>query len=345
MFCNHCEQTAKGSGCSVKGVCGKTADLADLQDLLMYALRGLSHFANEGRNVGIEEPEVNRFTCKAIFSTLTNVNFKEERFRELIHQCVEQRERFKEKVTLARGRTIFDDPATTFIPADSIPNLIKQGQEVGQVWNSQLGQDTQSVQQILVFGVRGLAAYTDHATILGQEDQRIYAFIHKVLASLVRTDLILDDWIAMALQCGQMNFLALELLDKANTTTYGHPVPTKVPLGHKKGKCVLISGHDLKDMAALLEQTDDKGIDIYTHGEMLPTHGYPELKKHRQLYGHFGTAWQNQRQEFEKFPGAILMTTNCLQEPKEIYRNNIFTTGMVDGPGFGMSITVSLGQS
>ncbi len=333
MFCNHCEQTAKGISCSVKGVCGKTADLADLQDLLMHAVRGLSHFANEGRNVGIEDQEANRFTCKAIFSTLTNVNFDEERFRELIHQCVEWRERLKVKVAKAGGKSSFDDPATTFKPADSIPDLIEQGQEVGQVWNPHLGQDAQSVQQILVFGIRGLAAYTDHAAILGQEEQKIYAFIHKALASLVRTDLTLDEWVAMTLQCGEMNFLALELLDKANTTAYGHPVPTKVPLGHKKGKCILISGHDLKDMANLLEQTDGKGIDIYTHGEMLPAHGYPELKKHRQLYGHFGTAWQNQRQEFEKFPGAILMTTNCLQEPKEVYKNNIFTTGMTGWTG------------
>jgi hydroxylamine reductase len=333
MFCNHCEQTAKGLNCSVKGVCGKTADLADLQDLLMHALRGLAHFASEGRKVGIEDPEVNRFTCKAIFSTLTNVNFDAGRFQELIRQCVEWRERLQAKVAKTGGRSSFDDPATTFKPANSLPELIKQGQAVGQVWNPHLSQDTQSVQQILVFGVRGLAAYTDHAAILGQEDQRIYAFIHQALASLVRTDLTLDGWVAMALQCGEMNFLALELLDKANTSAYGHPVPTKVPLGHQKGKCILISGHDLKDLANLLEQTEGKGITIYTHGEMLPAHGYPELKKHPQLYGHFGTAWQNQRQEFAKFPGAILMTTNCLQEPKETYRNNIFTTGMTGWSG------------
>jgi hydroxylamine reductase len=333
MFCNHCEQTAKGLNCSVKGVCGKTADLADLQDLLMHALRGLAHFASEGRKLGIEDPEVNRFTCKAIFSTLTNVNFDAERFQELIRQCVEWRERLQAKVVKAGGRSSFDDPAATFKPADSLPELIKQGQTVGQVWNPHLNQDAQSVQQILVFGVRGLAAYTDHAAILGQEDQRIYAFIHQALASLVRTDLTLDDWVAMALQCGEMNFLALELLDKANTSAYGHPVPTKVPLGHQKGKCILISGHDLKDLANLLEQTEGKDIMVYTHGEMLPAHGYPELKKHPQLYGHFGTAWQNQRQEFAKFPGAILMTTNCLQEPKETYRNNIFTTGMTGWSG------------
>jgi hydroxylamine reductase len=299
----------------------------------MHALRGLSHFVHEGREKGIKDPELDRFTCKAIFSTLTNVNFDETRFRELIFQTVQWRDHIKSKVAQAGGKTNFEDPAAAFQPADTIPDLIKQGQQVGQVWNSRLGSDTESVQQILVFGVRGLAAYTDHAAILGQEDDQIYAFIHQVLASLVRTDLTLDDWVALALDCGKMNYRALELLDQAHTSAYGHPVPTRVPLGHKPGKCILISGHDLQDLANLLGQTDGKGINIYTHGEMLPAHGYPELKKHSQLYGHFGTAWQNQRQEFEQFPGPVLMTTNCLQEPKDVYRNHIFTTGMVGWPG------------
>ena len=329
MFCNQCEQTAKGEACTAKGVCGKTADLADLQDLLMHAVRGLCHFATEGRRVGVNESEVNRFICKAIFSTLTNVNFDESRFQELINQTVDYQEKLKEKVAKAGGKINFDDPATTLKPANTIPDLIKQGQEAGQVWNPKLDKDTQSVQQILVFGIKGTAAYADHAAILGQEDDRVYAFIQEALASLLKMDLTLNDWVAMSLKCGEINFIALELLDRANTSTYGHPVPTKVPLGHRKGKCILVSGHDLKDIANLLNQTKGKEIDIYTHGEMLPAHGYPELKKHPHLYGHFGTAWQNQRQEFEKFPGAILMTTNCLQEPKEVYRENIFTTGMV----------------
>lgn len=333
MFCNHCEQTAKGHSCTTKGVCGKTADLADLQDLLMHAVRGLSHLAHEGRRVGVVDPEINRFTCKAVFSTLTNVNFDEDRFQELIGQCVAHRDAFKERVGKAGGATDFDDPAVTFRPASTVPELIKQGQDVGQVWNPELDEDTQSVQQILVFGVRGVAAYADHAAILGQEDDRVYAFIQEALASLLRTDLTLDDWVAMTLRCGEINYLALELLDRANTSSYGHPAPTKVPLGHRKGHCILVSGHDLKDMANLLQQTEGKGIDIYTHGEMLPAHGYPELNKHKHLYGHFGTAWQNQRQEFERFPGAILMTTNCIQEPKDLYKENIFTTGLVGWPG------------
>jgi hydroxylamine reductase len=333
LFCNHCEQTAKGVACSVKGVCGKTAELADLQDLLMHMVRGLSHFAHEGRKVGVVDAQIDRFTCKAIFSTLTNVNFDEKRFQELINQCVDHREQLRERVSQAGGRVNFDDPATTFKPANDIGELIKQGQGVGQVWNSKLDEDSQSAQQILVFGVRGVAAYADHAAILGQEDERVYAFIYQALSQLIRMDLSLNDWVAMALMCGEVNFLALELLDRANTSAYGHPIPTSVPLGHRPGKCILVSGHDLKDMANLLEQTEGRGIDVYTHGEMLPAHGYPELKKHRHLYGHFGTAWQNQRQEFEEFPGTILMTTNCIQEPRDTYRDNIFTTGMVGWTG------------
>jgi hydroxylamine reductase len=299
----------------------------------MHAVRGLSHFATEGRKVGVNDPEINRFTVKAIFSTLTNVNFDETRFRELIDQTVAYRDRLRDKVAKAGGKTTFDDPAATFRQAGSIPELIRQGQEVGQVWNSKLDQDSQSVQQILTYGIRGTAAYADHAAIHGQEDDRVYAFIHDALAALPRTDLTLNDWVGMALRCGEINFIALELLDRANTSAYGHPVPTRVPLGHRKNKCILVSGHDLQDMANLLEQTEGKGIDIYTHGEMLPAHGYPGLKKHAHLYGHFGTAWQNQQKEFQNFPGAILMTTNCIQEPKEVYRDNIFTTGMVGWTG------------
>lgn len=333
MFCNQCEQTAKGVACTVKGVCGKTSDIADLQDLLMHEVRGLAHFANEGRKVGVIDHEVDRFVLKAIFATLTNVNFDEARFQTLINDCLKKREHLKDLVQKAGGKFQFDDPAASFRPAGTIADLIKQGHSVGQVWNSKLDEDRQSAQQILVFGLRGTAAYADHAAILGQEDERVYAFLYMALAALVKTDLSLADWVAMALKCGEINFIALELLDKANTGAYGHPVPTKVPLGHRKGKCILVSGHDLQDMANLLEQTEGKEINVYTHGEMLPAHGYPELKKHKALYGHFGTAWQNQRHEFQKFPGAILMTTNCIQEPMDTYKENIFTTGMVGWPG------------
>jgi hydroxylamine reductase len=165
--------------------------------------------------------------------------------------------------------------------------------------------------------LRGLAAYTDHAAILGEQDDAVFAYIHETMAALTRKDLGLDDLVATALKCGEVNLKAMELLDSGNTGTYGHPTPTEVPLGHRPGKAILVSGHDLKDLAALLEQTEGKGIDVYTHGEMLPTHAYPELKKHEHFHGHYGTAWQNQRKEFEAFPGAILMTTNCLMPPRD----------------------------
>jgi hydroxylamine reductase len=185
----------------------------------------------------------------------------------------------------------------------------------------------------VLFGIKGVSAYADHAQILGQQDDRVYAFVHEGLAAIQRDDLGLNEWVNMALRCGEAALKAMELLDAGNTGVYGHPVPTRVPLGHKKGKAILVSGHDLKDLEELLKQTEGQGIYIYTHGEMLPTHGYPALKQYKHFYGHYGTAWQNQIREFPDFPGAILMTTNCIQRPKNEYKDNIFTSGMVGWPG------------
>jgi len=333
MFCNQCEQTAKGAGCTVTGVCGKKPETAALQDLLLHAVKGLSLYAGEGRRVGVVDPEVNAFTVEALFSTLTNVDFDPDRFRALVNRCVELRERLKEKVAAAGGKGDFSDPSAGFRPGPALDDLIKQGGDVGLVTDHDAGPDIRSLQQITVYGIKGIAAYTDHARILGREDDRVYAFIHEAMSALVDRSLTLDDWVGLALKAGETNLRAMELLDAANTGTYGHPVPTRVPLGHRKGKCILISGHDLKDLADLLKQTEGRGIDVYTHGEMLPTHGYPELKKYGHFYGHFGTAWQNQKKEFPRFPGAILMTTNCIQEPQASYRDNIFTTGLVGWPG------------
>ncbi|HAP93279.1 MAG TPA: hydroxylamine reductase [Desulfotomaculum sp.] len=332
MFCNQCEQTAKGTGCTITGVCGKKPEVAALQDLLLHAVKGMSIYATEGRKVGIIDPEVNTFTCKALFSTLTNVNFNPTRFQKLIGHCVELTDRLKEKVAKAGGRINFDEPAAGFKPAADMAGLIKQGEDVGMVNDHDAPLNIQSLQQILVFGMKGISAYADHACILGREDDQIYAFIHEGLAALTNKELNLNDWIALVFKCGKINLRTMELLDLANTGTYGHPVPTEVPLGHKQGKCILVSGHDLKDIEELLKQTEGKGIYIYTHGEMLPAHGYPELKKYKHLFGHYGTAWQNQRREFAEFPGAVLITTNCIQDPKA-YTENIFTTGMVGWPG------------
>ena len=333
MFCNQCEQTAKGFACTVAGVCGKTPDVAALQDLLLHAVKGLSLFAAEGRKHGVTDPKINRFTVRAIFPTLTNVDFDPGRFDELIRRCVDLRNQLKEKVQGAGGKVDFADPAATFSPAADLAGMIKQGEDMGLIIDREAPEDIHSLQTILVFGIKGVAAYADHARVLGQEDDQVYAFIHEGLASLTNKGLQMDDWLKLVLRCGEINLRTLELLDKANTDTFGHPTPTEVPLGHKKGKCILVSGHDLKDLSDLLEQTEGKDLNIYTHGEMLPAHGYPGLKKHKHLYGHFGTAWQNQKKEFPAFPGAILMTTNCLQEPQEVYKNNIFSTGLVGWPG------------
>jgi hydroxylamine reductase len=193
--------------------------------------------------------------------------------------------------------------------------------------------DIQSLKQTVIYGIKGVAAYADHAALLGQYDGSVAAYIYEGLASALRTDLDLGAWVALAMKCGTANLKAMELLDAANTGTYGHPTPTAVPIGHRKGKCILVSGHDLKDLETLLKQTEGKGIDIYTHGEMLPTHGYPKLKAYKHFFGHYGTAWQNQIKEFAEFPGAVLMTTNCIQKPAMSYLPNIFTTGLVGWPG------------
>ncbi len=333
MFCYQCEQAAKGQGCTTLGVCGKKGDVSDLQDLLIYALQGLSLYAVEGRKVGVVDPDVNRFTNEAAFSTLTNVDFDPDRFVALINQAVELRERLKAKVKAAGGKTDFTEAAATFTPAGSKEGLVKQAEVADINKYPAANKDILSLKHTLLFGLKGVAAYADHARILGQEDDEVYAYMHKALAALLDPASGLEDMMNLVLECGKVNLRTMELLDAGNTGTYGHPVPTQVPLGAKKGKAILISGHDLKDLELLLKQTEGKGINIYTHGEMLPTHGYPELKKYSHFYGHYGTAWQNQVKEFAEFPGAILMTTNCLQKPKDSYASNIFTTGLVGWPG------------
>ena len=333
MFCHQCEQTAHGTGCTVRGVCGKKPEVAALQDLLVHAVKGLALVAMEGRRVGVIDREIDRFSAEALFSTLTNVNFDPQRFVEFIGQAVSYTSELKEKVKAAGGNVKFDNPAASFTPAAGLEALVSQGEEIGQPWDSSVATDIQSLQQTLLFGIKGMAAYAHHAAILGQEDEAVYTFVHEALASLMNQQITLDEWIKLVLQCGEVNLRAMELLDAGNTGMFGHPVPTEVPLGHKRGKCLLVSGHDLKDLQTILEETAGKGIYVYTHGEMLPAHGYPELKKYEHFYGHFGTAWQNQKKEFNEFPGAIVMTTNCIQEPHDSYLGNIFTTAMVGWPG------------
>ncbi len=333
MFCFQCEQTAKGQGCTNVGVCGKQPDTAALQDLLIYTLKGLSLVALKGHSLGLRDTDMDQFTCEAIFSTLTNVNFDSERFVVLIQETVTRRDALKKRIEAVEGDAQFPEGPATFSPASNLEKLVAQGERVGVKSNPDVDPDILSLRELLVYGLKGLAAYADHARILGQQDDTVYDFIYQALAATLDDELGVEALVGLALKCGEVNLKAMELLDAANTGAYGHPVPTSVPLGVKKGKAILVSGHDLKDLYELLKQTEGKGIQIYTHGEMLPCHGYPELKKFEHFYGHYGTAWQNQKKEFAEFPGAILMTTNCIQKPKDTYQENIFTTGLVGWPG------------
>jgi len=331
MFCFQCEQTANEKGCTTFGVCGKNPKVAALQDLLIYALQGLSQVAIEAKKHEITDEETDVFTCKALFSTLTNVNFDLIRFVDLIKKTVELRDYLRENVENAGG-TIKSAGPVSFVPKNTVTELVEQGRLVGIKSDPNLDPDMLSLQQLLIYGIKGVAAYADHAYILGQKDPKVFSFIYEGLAATLDKSLTANDLVGLVLKCGEINFRAMELLDAGNTGTYGHPVPTKVPLGAKKGKAILVSGHDLKDLEEVLKQSEGKGIYVYTHGEMLPTHGYPELKKYQHFYGHYGTAWQNQQKEFKVFPGAILMTTNCIQKPLENYADNIFTTGLVGWP-------------
>ncbi len=333
MFCYQCEQAANGTGCTKVGVCGKDPSVAALQDLLIHGLQGLALVATEGRLHGVNDHAVNAFLAKGLFSTLTNVDFDPLRFDALIRNCVALREELRKKVQAAGGRTDFTHGSASFTPAGTMEGLVQQGREVRErVPDARINPDIQSLQDILLYGLKGVAAYADHARILGKTDDRIYAFLAEALAAMTTTDKGLEEWIALVLRCGEVNLLTMEILDAANTGAYGHPMPTPVPLGAKKGKAILVSGHDLKDLETILKQSEGKGIMVYTHGEMLPAHGYPTLKKYAHFAGHYGTAWQNQHKEFAHFPGAIVMTTNCIQKPAASYKDNLFTCGLVGWP-------------
>jgi len=333
MFCYQCEQTAKGEGCTKVGVCGKQPDVANLQDILIYVLSEIAHFATGGNREGTTDKEINLFMLEALFSTLTNVDFDREKFFVRINRAVELRDRLQERLKKAGHEVPLIKGKQPFTPEKNLAKLTEQAEQVQFGMDEKGNKDIRSLQHTLLFGLKGVAAYAYHAETLGQEDEAVYTFIHEALAAILHNELSLNDWVALVLKCGEINLKAMELLDKGNTEQFGHPVPTRVPLGAQKGKAILVSGHDLKDLAMLLKQTEGRGITIYTHGEMLPAHGYPELKQYAHFYGHYGTAWQNQHKEFSQFPGAILMTTNCIQKPLDSYKDNIFTTGPVGWPG------------
>jgi len=333
MFCNQCEQAAKGTGCEIVGVCGKSPDVAALQDLLVHVSRGLSAVAVAALDAGIDLAEESEFVEGALFTTLTNVDFDPATIAGKVDEAVRLRESLKASVAAAGGPATFAEPLANLSVADTVAGKVAQGAELGRPWDTSRDADVQSLQETTLYGMKGVAAYAHHARVLGQSDPEIDAYLFRTLAALSDSTIELGDWVGIALDCGKINLRTMEILDTANTGAYGHPTPTKVPLGQRKGKAILISGHDLADLAALLEQTEGKGVDVYTHGEMLPAHAYPELKKYSHLVGHFGTAWQNQQKEFTEFPGAILMTTNCLMIPHLEYKPRVFTSGPVQFPG------------
>ena len=332
MFCWQCEQTAQGTGCTAFGVCGKSPEVAKLQDLLVYALRGLSQVTLEARKLGIKDEKTDLLIAEAAFVTLTNVNFDPESITRYLNWTVEAREILKKKVAAAGGKTDFGAAANLTLEK-TVEGMVKQAKPFGIQADSTDNADLRGLHWLLTYGIKGVASYAYHAYRLGKKDDKVFEFIEQGLAAVLDSSLGVNDFVGLALKCGEINIRAMELLDAGNTETYGHPVPTKVPLGAKKGKAILVSGHDLKDLDAILKQTQGKDVNVYTHGEMLPAHGYPQLKKYPHFYGHYGTAWQNQVREFAAFPGAILMTTNCIQKPAEKYKDNIFTSGPVSWPG------------
>jgi len=338
MFCYQCEQTAKGTGCTLQGVCGKDARTAALQDLLLYASEGISMYAHRAAELGAMDRAVDIFVVEALFTTVTNVDFDPERLRQMLIEAAGMRDRAKalyEGASERAGKAAekLGGPAA-WVPAGDIDGLVAQGVEV-TIMNrrSALGDDIAGLQELVTYGLKGTAAYADHAHILGQDDDEIYAVFHAGLDFLTKQDSTVDELFGWAMKTGELNLKVMALLDAANTGAYGHPEPTAVRIEPIKGKAILVSGHDLKDLEELLKQTEGKGINVYTHGEMLPAHAYPALKAYKHLVGNYGGAWQDQVREFDAFPGAILMTTNCIQRPKETYKGRIFTTGLVAMPG------------
>jgi hydroxylamine reductase len=338
MFCYQCEQAAKGAGCVTVGVCGKDAETAALQDLLVHATKGISMYAHRAAELGAREAEVDRCVVEALFATVTNVDFDPERLVEHLGEAARMRDRAKalyEDACRAAGRTpeTLAGPAA-WQPAADRQGLLDQAAETAITKRqTQLGETTAGLQELILYGLKGAAAYADHALLLGHEDPEVYAGFHAGLDFLTQSDPTPDQLLDWAMKAGQINLKVMELLDAAHTGAFGHPEPTEVRVTPVAGKAICVSGHDLKDLEALLEQTEGKGINIYTHGEMLPAHGYPRLKKFKHLVGNYGGAWQDQKKEFDAFPGAILMTTNCIQKPADSYKDRLFTAGLVAWPG------------
>jgi hydroxylamine reductase len=338
MFCYQCEQTFKGRGCDRLGVCGKEPKVAAMQDLLIHVAKGIGQYANRARKLGIQTRDADLFVVDALFSTGTNVNFDADRLEALVRKGAAVKSELRtayEAACRREGRQpeLLDGPAQ-WTPAASLSGLLEQASKIGIMpARAAFGDDVAGLQELLTYGMKGIAAYADHARILGKEDDKIYAFLQEALDYLAQGNPTVEGLFGLNMKCGEINLAVMELLDSAHTGTFGNPVPTKVRTSPLKGKAILVSGHDLKDLEELLKQTGGLGINIYTHGEMLPAHGYPGLKKYSHLAGNYGGAWQDQAKEFDEFPGAILMTTNCIQAPRDTYKARIFTSGLVAWPG------------
>lgn len=340
MFCFQCEETARGTGCTVRGVCGKSPEVAALQDLLIYLLKGISVWGQLARKVGVEDTETGDFIAKGLFTTITNVSFDTESLYVLGQEALRRRdalrERFESAYRAANGQA-FDGAvpeAATWEPKEnSVDAWIGYGAMAGIIADSDLDEDRRSLRELIVIGLKGVAAYYDHAYVLGKEDPEIVAFMQEALAATAEDDPDGGKLLDLVMRTGQIGVRTMALLDAANTETYGHPEPTKVNLGVEEGPAILISGHDLRDLYDLLEQTRGTGVKVYTHGEMLPANAYPAFKKYDNLVGNYGGSWWHQASEFEKFNGAILMTTNCLIPPRDSYLDRLYTTGVVQWPG------------
>lgn len=337
MFCFQCQETAKNTGCTVKGVCGKPEDTANLQDLLIYVLRGISVYGEKAKDLGIFDKATGLFIAQALFATITNANWDNQRFIWLIKEGLRIREELKTKFFTAykekNGREFSEslhDSAVWYSTDEA--EFHEKAKDVGVLATE--NEDVRSLRELLIIGLKGIAAYADHAAILGHEQNDIYEFIIEALASTTK-DLSIDEMVGLVMKAGEVAVNTMALLDKANTSAYGNPEISEVNIGVCNNPGILISGHDLKDMEELLKQTEGTGVDIYTHGEMLPANYYPAFKKYNHFVGNYGSSWWHQNKEFESFNGPILMTTNCIIPIKKdsTYQERIFTTGMTGYPG------------
>lgn len=330
MFCYQCEQTASGTGCNKSGVCGKKPDTSDLQDLLVETAMGVACFSSRLAAKGTVDREAGRYVIQALFTTVTNVNFNSETVADWIRKGIALRDR------LAAAAGGGDDlpPAATFRLGGDLEAMRRQAHAFGiEERRARLGDDKAGVLYMIIYGLKGAAAYADHAMRLNREDDGVYRMFFDLLAFAATEPDDMTQLLGNALKAGELNYKVMELLDTANTSAYGHPVPTTVRVTPIKGKAILVTGHDLRDLHDILTATEGKGINVYTHGEMLPCHGYPRLRAFAHLAGNFGGAWQDQQKEFETFPGPILFTTNCLMTPRPSYSDRTFTTGLVSFPG------------